>query len=174
MFVAQDEKLKVEGKAISGFYAIHYDNLIKPLTFNKYFLQDALKNNIAIMAHASEVTDKELGNTIIKLMKYDPVVNQDFGKKQVSHYFLKETYPALKLSKRQTQCLFYILRGKSASKIAKMLGLSTRTVESYIENLKDKMLCNNKEELIESAFKRGYFQIIPSAALNFSLSDFNC
>ncbi len=44
------------------------------------------------------------------------------------------------LSKREQECLFYVLREKTAKQIAKILGLSFRTVEFYIENIKNKYL----------------------------------
>jgi DNA-binding CsgD family transcriptional regulator len=59
------------------------------------------------------------------------------------------------LSKRERECLFYIVCGKSAKSIAKILGISNRTVESYIEHLKEKFHCHNKADLIESAIKSG-------------------
>jgi DNA-binding CsgD family transcriptional regulator len=53
------------------------------------------------------------------------------------------------LSKRQRQCLYYLVRGKTAGETAEILGLSTRTVEFYLQNIKNKMNADSKSELIE-------------------------
>lgn len=55
-----------------------------------------------------------------------------------------------KLSIRQSECLYYLVRGMSAKQIAKILNLSHRTVEDYIESLKNKLNCDAKSELIST------------------------
>jgi len=59
------------------------------------------------------------------------------------------------LSKRETQCLTLILKGKSMREIAGILHISRRTVETYIENIKDKLGCHTKSELISKSFELG-------------------
>ena len=71
------------------------------------------------------------------------------------------SYPGIRLSKRQSQCLYHVLRGKSAVAIAKILGLSPKTVEYYIDEIKNKMRCQNKSELIEKSVERGYINVNP-------------
>jgi DNA-binding CsgD family transcriptional regulator len=62
------------------------------------------------------------------------------------------TFASKNLSKRQKECLKYLASGMTAKKIARILNLSPRTVEFYIENLKKKFLCSNRTELIAKAF----------------------
>lgn len=69
------------------------------------------------------------------------------------------TYPGL--SKRQSQCLLYILLGKTSKRIAEKLQLSPRTVEDYIDEIKGKFNCHKREDLIEEAHKRGFLEIMP-------------
>ena len=52
------------------------------------------------------------------------------------------------LTERQLQCVKYLLQGKTAREIAEILGLSRRTVEYYLSNVKSRFECNNKVELI--------------------------
>lgn len=52
------------------------------------------------------------------------------------------------LTKRQIQCAEYLLRGMTARETANALGLSRRTVEYYLGNIKSKLACNNKTTLI--------------------------
>jgi len=55
------------------------------------------------------------------------------------------------ISKREVECLFYLMRGKSARETGIALHLSQRTVEIYLDRLKDKLNCRKKSELIEKA-----------------------
>lgn len=57
----------------------------------------------------------------------------------------------LSLSSRENDVLRYVAEGYPAPYIAKQLELSSRTVENYIANLKDKLLCDSKIELIQKA-----------------------
>jgi DNA-binding CsgD family transcriptional regulator len=52
------------------------------------------------------------------------------------------------LTPREQDCLHYTLQGMTAKDIANELNISRRTVESYLENVKDKWHCQNKAELI--------------------------
>lgn len=47
------------------------------------------------------------------------------------------------------QCLQLTIKGFTAKKIAKELGLSFRTIEEYLTNIRTKAGVNSKSELIE-------------------------
>lgn len=61
-------------------------------------------------------------------------------------HFLKKIDP---LSLRESQCLNLFKKGKSAQATAASLGLSQRTVEHYFENIKNKLGCLSKWDLLE-------------------------
>ncbi len=56
--------------------------------------------------------------------------------------------PVLVLSKREQDCIQYLLKNKTNAEIGKALGLSTRTIEFYINNLKIKLFCYSKKSLV--------------------------
>ncbi|MCE5315895.1 MAG: LuxR C-terminal-related transcriptional regulator [Parachlamydia sp.] len=58
------------------------------------------------------------------------------------------------LSRREKECLQLFLEGHTAAETAALLTLSRRTVETYFENIKDKLGCNSKAEILKrfSAF----------------------
>ncbi len=64
--------------------------------------------------------------------------------------------PHFPLSKRECTCLFYLLRGKTAADIAKLLFISKRTVETHIENIRTKLNCRNKSEIFDKIFELGF------------------
>ena len=53
------------------------------------------------------------------------------------------------LSKREKECLFLYIQGKTARSIGESLELSQRTVESYLESTKHKLGCYQKSELLK-------------------------
>ena len=58
---------------------------------------------------------------------------------------------ATSFSLRERQCLKLLMQGKSAKETAKLLKLSSRTVEFYFENIKNKSNCLDKREVLEFA-----------------------
>jgi DNA-binding CsgD family transcriptional regulator len=56
------------------------------------------------------------------------------------------------LSLREWECLLWLAKGKTAKEIAKTLSLSHRTVEDYLANLRHRLGCQSRFELIEIAF----------------------
>ena len=53
-----------------------------------------------------------------------------------------------KLTDRQRDCAIHLLNGLTYREIAFQLNLSSRTIETHIECLKEKLKCRNKSELI--------------------------
>lgn len=52
------------------------------------------------------------------------------------------------LSKRQKECALMLLNGMTTKEISEALKLSQRTIETYVNNLKYKLHCQNKTQLI--------------------------
>ena len=69
--------------------------------------------------------------------------------KSLVRYRLGAKYGNIYLTKREAECMVWLLRGKTTSNIATILELSSRTVESYIKNMKTKTGCRTKSELID-------------------------
>lgn len=74
------------------------------------------------------------------------------------------------LTPRQSECLFFLIRGKTIKEIGKILGLSNRTIEYYIDIMKSRFGCTTKIELIDIALEKGYHNIIPATLMYKSLS----
>lgn len=60
------------------------------------------------------------------------------------------------LTKREAECALFVLKGLTAKSIAEEIFLAQRTVINHIENIKDKLGCAKREELI-SALTEGMF-----------------
>jgi len=63
------------------------------------------------------------------------------------HYVFLRDGNFIALTKREIEVLKYLLHGKSAKETGKILGISNRTVEEFITQLKEKFKCQNKSEI---------------------------
>ncbi|MFT4956176.1 MAG: DNA-binding CsgD family transcriptional regulator [Brevundimonas sp.] len=59
------------------------------------------------------------------------------------------------LSPRETECLTWVSRGKSSSDIGAIIGLSPRTVDSYLEKACAKLRVRTRIEAVAVAVKSG-------------------
>ena len=90
---------------------------------------------------------------------------------RANYYYLgAENNNPAKLSNRELESLFLQLRGKTAKQIAIALGLSKRTVEDYLENIKSKLGCQNKAEVLVTAIRYNYQHYIPKSLINMNFS----
>jgi len=61
----------------------------------------------------------------------------------------------IKLTKRELEVLKYVVLGYTAKKIGKVLNISYRTVESYMNIIKTKLNCDTKGEMVGMVIKSG-------------------
>lgn len=78
--------------------------------------------------------------------------------------------PALKLTRREAESLFLLIRGKSAKEIGLLLEISHRTVECHLENIKHKMNVSTRSQIIAKAIEMNMLEIIPKGCLLAHLS----
>lgn len=120
-------------------------------------------------------------NMAVEISKYNPLYHyylklahsdSQFTKKKSSihSYILTQEHVPLPLTIRQSECLFWLMRGKTVKEIAHVLRLSPRTVEEHICNIKEILQCKNKSELIEKAFDAQFLNYLPAELANKTLA----
>ena len=72
--------------------------------------------------------------------------------KTLKAYSLGGKYESVYFTRREAECMACLLRGKTVGNVAAALKLSPRTVEYYIKNMKSKLGCRTKFELIDLVF----------------------
>ncbi|MDX2165042.1 MAG: helix-turn-helix transcriptional regulator [Gammaproteobacteria bacterium] len=72
-----------------------------------------------------------------------------------------KNYYKYNLTKRESECLFYVLKGMTAKVIASRMGITSKTVEKFVQILKEKLGCHCRARLIEKAIKDGMVNVIP-------------
>lgn len=122
------------------------------------------KDNIVIgtLYQATVLSKKFITSFVNALLKIDNKYD-DFNKNKQRSYLCNRKYidDEINLTQRESECLFFILRGSPLPKIANILNISARTVEKHIENIKAKMGVHFKSQLIERAIAKGYLYTIP-------------
>jgi DNA-binding CsgD family transcriptional regulator len=66
----------------------------------------------------------------------------------ITDFYIRLNGLDIKVSKREEECLSLLCRGKRIKQIASMLGISPRTVEYFVENLKRKTKCRTISQLL--------------------------
>lgn len=64
-------------------------------------------------------------------------------------YFISQDYINVYFTQREVECIYYLLKCYRLSDIAVTLGISIRTVEFYVKNMKSKLHCHTRQQLIE-------------------------
>lgn len=81
-------------------------------------------------------------------------------------YAIGGQYHSYNLTRRESECLFYLIRGFTVSQIADRLHRSIRTIEKHVCHLKDKLSCQSRAELTEKSIHLGFVFNIPLSFLD--------
>lgn len=119
--------------------------------FNEYFLKE-LHNNIKIDCDDFIDLRKEMGDHYNKV---DTGLRSKLGPTEKCSFLdslgLIDQEDVYRLTPRELDCLKCLHMGFKAPETASMLNLSKRSVEKYIELIKNKLNCHTKRELFEKA-----------------------
>lgn len=64
------------------------------------------------------------------------------------------------LSPRELECLAWVSQGKSSTDIGAILGLSARTVDSYLEKAASKLGVRTRTEAVAVGVRRGLIDVV--------------
>lgn len=141
----------------------------KAYIFTKTPLYNLDSQIIGTIFHGVDITNRESLELGSILTRMSSGITNDLLSGQNS-FLLTNQFHHIELTDREAECIFFILRGKTAKQIARILMLSHRTVEVYVENLKMKLKAQHRQELIENAIQAGFLNIIPERLLKMQLS----
>jgi len=69
--------------------------------------------------------------------------------KELKRYYLGDNFGNIYFTEREGQCMNLVLQGKTIDSIGLKMRLSPRTIEFYVKNMKTKLGCRTKFELID-------------------------
>jgi DNA-binding CsgD family transcriptional regulator len=81
---------------------------------------------------------------------------------QEQKFYLVEPYGGIYFTRREAECLYYLLHGMTIVSTAEQLALSPRTVEFYVKNMKEKMRVRSKSDLMECLHEVGFLKVLQS------------
>lgn len=137
----------------------HYLQDWKIILAEKSPILNEKKQVVGLFAHGIDVSHVDSFRTYFILNKLDAKL---FGKDFIqTSYSLSDHQINLLLTEKQENCLFLLIRGKTLKEIAKILGISYRTVECHVDAIKIKLNCHRKSEIIEKAIDSGFLSYIP-------------
>lgn len=161
-FVLQDKLILNNqngyGKII-GLYC--YDNNDwKIVLAEKFPIQNEQAQTIALASYISDLTYSNVID-VSKFVKLTHLNGKSFGAMKQSGFLISDNQANAVITRRQEECLFFLIRGKTCKEISSILDISVRTVEQFVEQLKNIFICDTKSKLIEKAIHEGYLSIIP-------------
>ena len=104
----------------------------------------------------SEKEQKYAYNNKTKISKK---TNTDINK-PLSIYGLGDRYNAVYFTRREAECMVLLLKGKTINGVATTLKLSPRTVEYYVKNMKSKLGCKTKFDLVDIVYASDFMKAV--------------
>ena len=72
------------------------------------------------------------------------------------NFFLGPMYPGVYLTLREAQSVALLMRGYTLKQIGQRLCLSPRTIECYARNVRSKLNCHSRAQVIEAIIAAGF------------------
>jgi len=165
-FIQLDKKAILSAIQILGYYCYQDDNW-RVILGEKYPIKDQFGNVCCHVTHGRDIT------AVSGIYSLDQFINpKRFGDKfslftkEQTGFVIEEKLGSDELTTREFECLFFILRGKTAKEIGYLMAVSFRTAEFYITQIKQKFQCSTRSQLIEYAISKGYLNVIPRSLIN--------
>jgi DNA-binding CsgD family transcriptional regulator len=108
-----------------------------------------------------EITDPTANTTLCNLLLSGTQKYLDGGVNISISCEIVDCYEELNLTAKESECLYFIVRGRSSKMIGELLHRSPRTVETHIINMKEKLSCTSRADLVDTAFAYGVLNQIP-------------
>lgn len=167
-FIMQDQLIIKNhngyGKII-GLYC--YDNnQWRVVLAEKFPIRNEESKLVGLASYLSDLTHANVIDVskFIRLAEFNQ--NKSIPLTQSGFLISDSSAASRRITIRQEECLFFLIRGKTCKEISNILRLSVRTVEQYVEQLKNIFVCDTKSELIEKAISNGQMSIIPKSLLS--------
>lgn len=108
------------------------------------------KNDPEYYFRYTSVADQQGDGVIVRRRHRE---KKDLTKK----YYLGKPYEPIYFTQREFDCVSGLLHGQTVKEVAAALKLSPRTVEYYVKNMKVKLDCYSRSELLSKVIKADLF-----------------
>lgn len=99
----------------------------------------------------------EVDSFIYKTYSMVDAKKEFYNQTRIQKYrFEKGALDGIKLSNQELECIAHLLNYKTIKEIAKKMSISPRTVETYLNNIKIKLNCDSKSDIITVLLQQGF------------------
>lgn len=169
LFKKQNEEVLKSRQELTLLDIHTYANNELKLFITHKKVYDYSEHESGVLANALEMNFNNMQN-LIKLLLVSDKKYYDCSKKRYERSYQFNNYSSDELTPREQDVMFFLVRGKTMADIAKMLFISIRTVETHIDNIKNKFGCYRKSDLIEIGIDKGYLNLIPKSLMESNIS----
>lgn len=141
-----------------GYYGYHDDYRV--IQGHKWPFLDTTQEVMCVGTQFHDVTRFDLINKDKLIFMPDFIGCKNNKTTQFCYLFTEADTDDI-LSERERECLFFSLRRKTAKEIALILSLSHRTIEDYMDNIRSKLNCQSRSELLEKAALKNFDTLLP-------------
>ncbi len=152
----------LKGKSITYLHPMQFPSGKEALILTrKTPIKNSFNDIVGIMGLVTYLPGTNRIELIKKLNQFDCALWG--GRRDIqAQYILADNFNNLEISKREADCLFYLIRGKTAKEIAIILFISKRTVEKHLESIRIKFNCESKSQVISKAIEMGFVDYLPN------------
>lgn len=79
---------------------------------------------------------------------------------RINRYYLGGKYRDIYLTSKEAQCIYWLIKGKSAEEIATIEGNSIKTIHRHLENVRTKLNCYKQTQLIKIILESDIFEAV--------------
>lgn len=127
----------------------------------KTIMEHIMKNWSDIINASRGKLQKQNRFVIDRRPSHSPRPTRQSSRQTVNRqYYLGIHFPGIYLTRREAECVYHLLKGRTMAAAGECLGLSARTIEFYLKNIKIKLDCRNKAGLIAAIEQSDFWQVI--------------
>jgi len=112
--------------------------LLKKIENKKLILEPTCQEKKAVIITANDEKYKALLNRKKQFYQNTPIYKYIFEANDLA---------GIKLTQRELDCIAHLLNNRTSTEMAKLMNISRRTAETYMENIRNKLNCNSKADL---------------------------
>lgn len=156
----QDKRLQ-ENSVTLSYQAIGIDGQLSQVRDKSFIVYDTKGTQpiavigIAKCEHNQNLSDNALNRQIDSIENTEHIIKTILKTQSINSHPVQK----IKLSSREKECLSHLVLGDTAKKCAIKMHISNRTVEYYIENIKNKLGVCSRSEIIAAVYTQNLLEL---------------
>ncbi|HRE31776.1 MAG TPA: helix-turn-helix domain-containing protein, partial [Candidatus Berkiella sp.] len=169
IFWQEDHKVLESNKKMQFLNIVKLaNNDWKIIRLIKTPMHDFETNRSSILFHIIVQYDDLMQNFGIKMSQALEMQMPLLGQNQSGNII--DAHQSDRITRKEKETLFFLIQGKTYKEIAEIQNVSQRAIVEHVENLKYKLHCESKSELIGRAIDLGFHYQIPNTLLTKQIS----